>query len=202
MQKYRLGHQGRRQNTVEQNKESNGGTYVHFSNSPGTSTNSSRDDNEQGEIPIEEALKCQLEVQKRLHDQLEVQKKLQMRIEAQGKYLQAILEKAHKSLSLDIIGPGSLEAARAQLTDFNVALSNLMENMNEGERKENMNNNFKKPNSSAIQIYQEVGREENEDVKLKIEGGLIQFDLNTKGSYDFFAANGAELETKMLSYRR
>ncbi|XP_075641010.1 myb family transcription factor PHL11 [Castanea sativa] len=202
LQKYRLGQQGRRQNTVEQNKESNGGTYVHFSNSPGTSTNSSRDDNEQGEIPIEEALKCQLEVQKRLHDQLEVQKKLQMRIEAQGKYLQAILEKAHKSLSLDITGPGSLEAARAQLTDFNAALSNLMENMNEGERKENMNNIFKKPNSSAIQIYQEVGREENEDVKLKIEGGLIQFDLNTKGSYDFFAANGAELETKMLSYRR
>lgn len=125
-----------------------------------------------------------------------------MRIEAQGRYLQAILEKAHNSLSLDINGPGSLEAARAQLTDFNVALSNLMENMNEGERKENMNNIFKKPNSSAIQIYQEVGREENEDVKLKIEGGLIQFDLNTKGSYDFFAANGAELETKMLSYRR
>lgn len=83
-----------------------------------------------------------------------------MRIEAQGRYLQAILEKAHKSLSLDINGPGSLEAARAQLTDFNVALSNLMENMNEGERKENMNNIFKKPNSSAIQIYQEVGREE------------------------------------------
>lgn len=205
LQKYRLGQQARSQNTVEQNKEGNGGTYVHFSNSPGTSTNSSRDDNEQGEIPIEEALKCQLEVQKRLQDQLEVQKKLQMRIEAQGKYLQAILEKAQKSLSLDINGPGSLEVARAQLTDFNLALSNLMENMNEGERKENMvemNDIFKKANSSAIQIYQEGGREENEDVKLKIEGGLIQFDLNTKGSYDFFAANGAELETKMLSYRR
>ncbi|KAK7844973.1 myb family transcription factor phl11 [Quercus suber] len=188
LQKYRLGQQARSQNTVEQNKEGNGGTYVHFSNSPGTSTNSSRDDNEQG-----------------LQDQLEVQKKLQMRIEAQGKYLQAILEKAQKSLSLDINGPGSLEVARAQLTDFNLALSNLMENMNEGERKENMvemNDIFKKANSSAIQIYQEGGREENEDVKLKIEGGLIQFDLNTKGSYDFFAANGAELETKMLSYRR
>ena len=127
-----------------------------------------------------------------------------MRIEAQGKYLQDILERAQKSLSLDINGTGSLEAARVQLTDFNLALTNLMENMNEGDRKENMqemNDFFKKANGSALQIYQEGGREENKDVKLKIEGGLIQFDLNTKGNYDFFAANGADLETKMLSYR-
>jgi hypothetical protein len=54
-----------------------------------------------------------------------------MRIEAQGKYLQAILEKAQKSLSFDMNGPSTIEATKAQLTDFNLALSSLMENMNE-----------------------------------------------------------------------
>ncbi|XP_059444680.1 myb family transcription factor PHL11 [Corylus avellana] len=207
LQKYRLGQQSRRQCTAEQANESSGGTCVQFGNhSSGTSPNSSRGDNEQGEIPIAEALKCQLEVQKRLQEQLEVQKKLQMRIEAQGKYLQAILEKAQKSLSLDMNGPSTIEAAKAQLTDFNLALSSLMENMNEGDRKEKMlqmNEIYRKANGSGIHIYPQGGQEEEDkDVKLKVEGGLIQFDLNTKGNYDFVAANGAELESNMLAYRR
>ncbi|KAG2676776.1 hypothetical protein I3760_12G068100 [Carya illinoinensis] len=198
LQKYRLGQQSLRQNTTEQAKESSGSTYVHFSNhSLGTSTNSSRSDNEQGEIPLAEALKHQLEVQKRLQEQLEVQRKLQMRIEAQGKYLQVILEKAQKSLS-----PGSVEAARAQLNDFNSALSNLMENMNEEERKERMlemNDIYRKANGSTIQNYCEGegggGGGEHKDAKLEVERGLIQFDLNTKGNYDFAAADGAGFGT-------
>lgn len=128
-----------------------------------------------------------------------------MRIEAQGKYLQAILEKAQNSLSLDMNGPSTIEATKAQLTDFNLALSNLMENMNEGDRKENMleiNEIYRKANDSGIHLYPEGGREENKDVKLKVEGGLIQFDLNTNGNYDFVPTNGAELEFKMLAYRR
>lgn len=115
-----------------------------------------------------------------------------MRIEAQGKYLQVILEKAQKSLS-----PGSVEVSRAQLNDFNSALSNLMENMNEEEGKERMlemNDLYRKANDSAIKNYQEEGGE-HEDVKLKVEGGLIQFDLNSKGNYDFVAADGAEFGT-------
>ena len=60
----------------------------------------------------------------------QVQKKLQTRIEAQGKYLQAILEKAQKSLCFDNNrSSGSLEATRAQLTDFDLPLSGLTENV-------------------------------------------------------------------------
>ncbi|XP_024923243.3 myb family transcription factor PHL11 isoform X2 [Ziziphus jujuba] len=203
LQKYRLGQQARRQNPSEQTRDINGGSYVQFSNnSPGTSTNSSRCDLDQAEIPIAEALRCQIEVQKRLQEQLEVQKKLQMRIEAQGKYLQAILEKAQKSLSVDMNGPGSLEAAKAQLTDFNLALSNFMENINEVDRKEgilDMNDVYKKANGSTFNVYEEGNREEAKDSKLK---GSIHFDLNAKGGYDFISSNGVELEPKMFTYRR
>lgn len=118
-----------------------------------------------------------------------------MRIEAQGKYLQVILEKAQKSLT-----PGTVEVSRAQLNDFNSALSNLMENMNEEEGKERMlemNDLYRKANDSAIKNYQEEGGGGggHEDVKLKVEGGLIPFDLNSKGNYDFVAADGAEFGT-------
>ncbi|KAA8525107.1 hypothetical protein F0562_007029 [Nyssa sinensis] len=130
LQKYRLGQQAKKHDAVEQNKENSGDSCGHYSTqSSGTITDTSRGTVEQGEIPIAEALRCQIEVQKKLQEQLEVQKKLQLRIEAQGKYLQAILEKAQKSLSLDMNCPGSLEATRVQLTNFNLALSNLMENM-------------------------------------------------------------------------
>ncbi|KAK7286626.1 hypothetical protein RJT34_21757 [Clitoria ternatea] len=47
-------------------------------------------------LPINDALRMQMEVQKRLHEQLEVQQQLQMRIEAQGKYLQKIIEEQQK----------------------------------------------------------------------------------------------------------
>ena len=50
-----------------------------------------------------------------------------MRIEAQGKYLQTILEKAHKNLSYDASGATNLETTRSQLTDFNLALSGFMD---------------------------------------------------------------------------
>uniref|UniRef100_A0A5B7AS50 Putative Homeodomain-like protein n=1 Tax=Davidia involucrata TaxID=16924 RepID=A0A5B7AS50_DAVIN len=123
LQKYRLGQQAKKQNTIEQSKENSGDSYGHYNmQTSNTVTNSSRGNSERGEIPIAEALRCQIEVQKKLQEQFEVQKKLQMRIEAQGKYLQAILEKAQKSLSLDMNCTASLEATRAQLTDFNLAL--------------------------------------------------------------------------------
>ncbi|BBH02760.1 Homeodomain-like superfamily protein [Prunus dulcis] len=126
-------------------------------------------------LPFSEAIKCQIEVQNRLQEQLEVQKKLQMRIEAQGKYLQAILEKAQKGLSLDMKGPTTIEATRAQLTDFNLALSNFMENINEEDRRG-------KSNGSTFEIYEEGNTEEHKDAKLKVERGSINFDLNTKGA--------------------
>lgn len=121
-----------------------------------------------------------------------------MRIEAQGKYLQAALEKAQRSISLD--GSGTLEASRAQLSEFNFALSNFMENMNRDSKDDimDMNDFYNKSHSSAFH-YQEGEREDYEDQKPKIEG---EFDLNIKGSNnEMVSADGAEMESKMLSYR-
>ncbi|KAJ6714733.1 MYB FAMILY TRANSCRIPTION FACTOR PHL11 [Salix viminalis] len=201
LQKYRLGHQARRQNISEQSRESRGASYVNFSHgSSATSTSSPGMDIEQGEIPVAEALNCQIEVQKTLREQLEVQKKLQMRIEAQGKYMQSILEKAQKSLSqnLNDDGNGDLEATRAQLTGFNLAISSLIENMNAEDRKPrvlDLKGVNIKTNGSAQTL-------QTTDAKHHLQGDSIHFDLNTKGTYDFVAANGSELELKMLSYRR
>ncbi|KAJ7953369.1 Myb family transcription factor APL [Quillaja saponaria] len=203
LQKYRLGQHSRKQNTTEQDKEhSTGVSYVHFSNRSSETNTNSRADGDAGEIPIAEALRCQIEVQKRLQEQLEVQKKLQIRIEAQGKYLQDILEKAQKSLSLDMNG-SNIEAANAQLTDFNLALSNLMENVNKDSKQNiiELNNVYWKDHGSAFQIYLEGDRDGNKDHKLKVGGGSIQFDLNINGNYDLVSAGGAELEPKMISYR-
>ena len=129
-----------------------------------------------------------------------------MRIEAQGKYLQAILEKAQKSLPMDInkCNGNVDEATRVQLTSFNLDLSNLMEDMNEADRKSNMLE-VSKANGSAFR-NRGIGEGEQDikDVKLKIGGGggaTMHFDLNTKGSYEFIAANGIELEPTMLSYK-
>ncbi|KAL9387342.1 hypothetical protein Peur_020466 [Populus x canadensis] len=208
LQKYRLGQQARRQNNTEQSKESRGASYVNFSKrSSGTSTSSPRIDKEQGEISVAEALNCQIEVQKTLQEKLEVQKKLQMRIEAQGKYLQAILEKAQKSLSqnLNDDSNGNLKATRAHLTGFNSAVYSLMENLNAEDRKPSITDlkgiNMKE-NGPAMHIQREGQTQETKDVKHHLQGDSIHFDLNAKGTYDFVSANGSELELKMLSYRR
>ncbi|URD83309.1 Ankyrin repeat [Musa troglodytarum] len=61
------------------------------------------------------------------------------RIEAQGKYLQAIMERAQKSLCFDMNRlSGSLEATRAQLTDFDLPPSGLMGNGQSGLRREEL----------------------------------------------------------------
>jgi hypothetical protein len=130
-----------------------------------------------------------------------------MRIEAQGKYLQSILEKAQKSLSqnLNDDGNGNLEATRAQLTGFNLAISSLIENLNAEDRKPcitDLKGVNIRTNGSAIHIDREGQTQETKDVKHHLQGDSIHFDLNTKGTYDFVAANGSELELKMLSYRR
>ncbi|KAF8380766.1 hypothetical protein HHK36_028256 [Tetracentron sinense] len=191
---------------------SDGHSHMHSSI---TSTSASRM-NSEGKFPNAEALMYQIEVQRRLHEQLEVQKKLQMRIEAQGKYLQTILDNAQKSLSFhmncEMNCAGSLEATRAQLIDFNLALSGLMENVtqvNEGEMKKEeitgksiLHRVHNKSHGSAFQLYQ-VGEEETKkEVKLKVDGGSPYFDLNAKGSCEFLTSKGSELETKMPTHRR
>ncbi|KAL0331016.1 UNVERIFIED_CONTAM: Myb family transcription factor PHL11 [Sesamum angustifolium] len=154
LQKYRLGQQqAKKQNAFEHSKEHSDFVFTilvsaicvaensyghHNMHVASTSANSSSMNSEQGEIPIAEALRCQIEVQKRLQEQLEVQKKLQMRIEAQGKYLQAILEKAQQSLSAGMNHPENLESTKAQLTDFNLALSSFMQTINGDARNGNI----------------------------------------------------------------
>ena len=134
----------------------------------------------------------------------QVQKKLQMRIEAQGKYLQAILEKAQKSLPFDTSSTGNLEETRAQLTDFNLTLSGLMENVNQTceEKRTELGKvisqeSLKKTHVSGFQIYQEDG-EDAEDVKFAPSGGSHHLDLNMNGSYDLFGGTiGNELDLRM-----
>ncbi|CAL5188413.1 unnamed protein product [Lathyrus oleraceus] len=193
LQKYRLGQHGRKQ-YEEQYKENSRCSYVNFSNHSSHTNPSYGGDNDEGEIPIAEALKQQIEVQKRLEEQFEVQKKLQMRIEAQEKYFQTVLEKAQTSLSQD--GQTNLE--------FNSALSNyFMENMNK-DGKENIvdMNEFYNKNHSSVFNYQEIlGVEENKELKAQVEGDSVQLDLNIKNGNELLCADGAEMESKMVSYR-
>ncbi|XLS97689.1 hypothetical protein HN51_040424 [Arachis hypogaea] len=101
----------------------------------------------------------------------------------------------------------NLAASRAQFTVFNSALSNFMENMNNKDSKQiisDVNDFYSKVHGSGFYNYHEViRREENIDQRPKIEEGSIQFDLNSKGSYDLVSASGGEfeIESKMLSYR-
>jgi hypothetical protein len=118
-----------------------------------------------------------------------------MRIESQGKYLQTVLEKAQMSLSQD--EQGNLEASKAQLAEFNSALSNFMENMNK-DSKENIVdiNGFYNKNYSSAFNYQE-----NKNLKPQVEGGSVQLDLNIKGGNELLSTNEAEMDSKMVSYR-
>ncbi|XP_010255721.1 PREDICTED: myb family transcription factor PHL11 isoform X2 [Nelumbo nucifera] len=211
LQKYRLGKQSKKGTNIEQAKSEelsvdsvgdSGYNHMHFS---ATSSSTSKENSERG-IPIAEALRYQIEVQRRLQEQLEVQKKLQIRIEAQGKYLQAILEKAQKSLSTDTKCPRSLEATRAQLTDFNLALSGLMENMNQVREDESkgemigkslLNDNQENNHSSGFQLYRELEEAKKKEIKIKVEESSLLFDLNVKGGYDFLGPKGSELDPNM-----
>ncbi|KAL8521373.1 hypothetical protein ACS0TY_011776 [Phlomoides rotata] len=185
LQKYRLGQlQAKKQHTTDNSENSYGHHNMHIAS---RSTNSSSINTEQGEIPIAEALRCQIEVQKTLQQQIEVQKKLQMRIESQGKYLQAILEKAQHSLSTATNQPESLESTKAQLTDFNLALSTFMQTINGGGGDDKNGN---------VTDYDGKAHETKDMIKLKIEGPSAEFDLNSRSSYDFFGINGSLFETK------
>lgn len=118
-----------------------------------------------------------------------------MRIEAQGKYLQAILEKAQKSLSIDMNSPSSVEATRAQLNDFNLALSSFMQNMNGESIGKAMNGNL--PSSDFL------GEEDDKrDMNIRLHSGSMNFDLNCGSSHDFVAGNGTVLEPNPLTNGR
>ncbi|KAL1532245.1 myb family transcription factor PHL11-like [Salvia divinorum] len=179
LQKYRLGQQHARQQNyaLEHNLDSFENPYMRIAS---TSANSSSMNSEQGDVPLAEAVRCQIEVQKTLQEQFEVQKRLQMRIEAQGKYLQAILERAQLSLSANANHSESLESTKAQLTDFNLALSSFIRTVNGDDRN---------------------GEEARDAKDIKLEGPSIEFDLNSKSSYDFIGVSGSGFDHKPLQNR-
>lgn len=116
------------------------------------------------------------------HEQ--VQRKLQARIEAQGKYLQAILDRAHNNVSIDI----NSSSSAGQLASFSLAIS-AISNDSENYKATTSNNNNSNTGSSAFQVYGHGGNQQensNEVVMKMMKGeggergkvGLIQFDLN------------------------
>ncbi|XP_059299296.1 myb family transcription factor PHL11-like [Lycium ferocissimum] len=188
LQKYRLGQLSKKQNAAEQNKENSGDSSGQFSlHSSGPSTSSLSMNFMQGEVPIAEAVMCQIEVQKRLQEQLEVQQKLQMRIETQGKYLQAILDKAQKKLPVNMNSPSALEATRAHT--FNSPLSNLMD-YTHGENRDNNIRTHGNSNEELPRFHYIMEEERKNDLNLKLEEASINFDLNSRSSYDFIGRLG------------
>lgn len=59
-----------------------------------------------------------------VHQYTQVQRRLQLRIEAQGKYLQSILEKACKAIEEQAVAFAGLEAAREELSELAIKVSN------------------------------------------------------------------------------
>ncbi|XP_019237544.1 PREDICTED: myb family transcription factor PHL11-like [Nicotiana attenuata] len=214
LQKYRLGQQAKKQNAAEQNRENIGescgqcrgrcmeyGCWLYYKRNH---ILANRCLYLNREVPISQALISQIEVQKRLHEQLEVQQKLQMRIEAQGKYLQAIMDKAQKSLSTDMNSPSAVEATRAQLTNFNLAVSTLMDCMHGDNRDETVaGKRAHDDTNKALPMSTYLNEEEQKNnMKIKLEEASISFDLNSRSSYDFIGMNSATLEAKPLSNGR
>ncbi|KAG6532660.1 protein PHR1-LIKE 3-like isoform X1 [Zingiber officinale] len=188
LQKYRLGRQSRgEQAGIEINKGSKNSTWSNNCSSDACSSVSGREDvgytnlitdvsstfwlcnltlsNCNRDMRITEALRYQLDVQRRLNDQLEVQKKLQSRIEAQGRYLQALLEKALTTISLDMKATAGLEAIIASSQSQLQADHELNPKLGDGGGFERR--------VSGFQLYREGQREEVGEAK--------PLDLNAKG---------------------
>ncbi|CAN7077122.1 unnamed protein product [Brassica oleracea var. botrytis] len=119
LQKFRLGRQACKESTTDNSKDGNQDT----GSSSSSSLRMAAQEQNEG-YQVTEALRAQMEVQRRLHKQLEVQRRLQLRIEAQGKYLQSILEKACKAFDEQAATFAGLEAAREELSELAIRVSN------------------------------------------------------------------------------
>ncbi|KAL2901116.1 Myb family transcription factor PHL11 [Bienertia sinuspersici] len=212
LQKYRLGQQSKKQNNSQvktdphfpRNSYSRYSLHCSEASTSGNNGPSSRY-TDLGDVPISEALKCQLEIQSNLQQQLEVQQRLQTRIEAQGKYLQAILCKAQEGISFDTCKNNS-----------NNNLSNQESILFSG-----LHVTDKEMKSVFDQIYPDHRHSEGNQqdhkrdlLKIKHEAALsgdycsLQLNLNNNcstnnhSSYDFGGPHGAEFDAKLLAYRR
>ncbi|CAN6871718.1 unnamed protein product [Brassica oleracea] len=119
LQKFRLGRQACKESTTDNSKDGNQDT----GSSSSSSLRMAAQEQNEG-YQVTEALRAQMEVQRRLHKQLEVQRRLQLRIEAQGKYLHSILEKACKAFDEQAATFAGLEAAREELSELAIRVSN------------------------------------------------------------------------------
>ncbi|XP_058102599.1 protein PHR1-LIKE 3-like [Magnolia sinica] len=122
LQKYRLGKQSCKELTENSKDASVAENQAIGSSLSPSSQIMSQDMNDNHRVT--EALRVQMEVQRKLHEQLEVQRHLHLRIEAQGKYLQSILEKACKALTDQTVVTAGLEAARHELSELAIKVSN------------------------------------------------------------------------------
>uniref|UniRef100_A0A0D9W8Y9 HTH myb-type domain-containing protein n=1 Tax=Leersia perrieri TaxID=77586 RepID=A0A0D9W8Y9_9ORYZ len=206
LQKYRLGRQNKKTAGLE--LADSGFTAEGTSFSTGAPRRDPAEGNNTGERQLADALRYQVEVQRKLHEQLEVQKKLQMRIEAQARYLEEILEKAQKNISLDANGSANLASNTPQITDINLALSGFMDNATQLHEE---NNELVKAISDdklkvnlGFQLYH-VGSQESKDVKCtpKTED-LLLLGLNIRGGYELPSRGmkGCELDLKINQQTR
>ncbi|KAL4271164.1 hypothetical protein GQ457_13G029170 [Hibiscus cannabinus] len=128
LQKYRLGKQSSKDSTDNSKDASSVAERQDTGSSTTASSRMVVQDVNDG-YQVTEALRVQMEVQRKLHEQLEVQRRLQLRIEAQGKYLQSILEKACKALNDQAAASADLEAARDELSELAIKVSNGCQGM-------------------------------------------------------------------------
>uniref|UniRef100_A0A0A9DPT0 MYB-CC type transcription factor LHEQLE-containing domain-containing protein n=1 Tax=Arundo donax TaxID=35708 RepID=A0A0A9DPT0_ARUDO len=203
LQKYRQGRQGKKSTGLEI-ANSGGFTTQGVSFLTAAHPGVPAEGNNTREMPLEDALRYQIQVQRKLQEQLEVQKKLQMRIEAQGMYLKAILEKAQRNVSFDANASSNMEPTRSQLMDFNLALSGFTDNEtrayeNNEQLAKAISDDNHRDNNLGFQLYH-VGSQEAKDVKCtpKTEDSLL-LDLNIKGGYDLSSRGmqACELDLKI-----
>ncbi|XP_052881990.1 protein PHR1-LIKE 3-like isoform X1 [Gossypium arboreum] len=129
LQKYRLGKQSAKESTDNSKDASSIAERQDTGSSTTASSRMIAQDVNDG-YQVTEALRVQMEVQRKLHEQLEqVQRRLQLRIEAQGKYLQSILEKACTALNDEAAASTGLEAAREELSELAIKVSNDCQGM-------------------------------------------------------------------------